>query len=435
MNNPSLLNGPPSRPHHRPRKSTARLLWVFFSLFVVYGTTFPFSFHHEGYTFADLLSRINWNPKSNIPDMVQNVLLFIPFGLLGYFSLIYKSSLMRKLAVVFMGSLLSFSVECLQIFSLARFPSFSDLIFNTMGAALGVVCGVLLKKSVLGFKSHPTSRRFLDAPSAFPALVFFILVVVGCWEPFNFSLDVGSIWSRVKPLIQNPIHFSLPDDDVFSCIQFLLASLFMCRVLQEGRWPRPALSGVLLMYVLGIGLECSQFIIQSRYPEVQDALVGMLGTTLGGIIFLFPGFREKPWIWSGASLLGIFFSAAVRGLNPFEFQLHALNFNWVPFLPQYQQTTTVALGEFMANAMVYFPLGFLLGYFFPKSKPAPYIALMLAGTVALVIEIIQGYVVSRYSDITSVIGAVLGSMIGSLVLTRGWSAFTIYMREEEDHQV
>ena len=435
MNSDMASHGPPQRPHHRPRKSTARLLWAFFSLFVIYGTTFPFSFHHEGYSIADLFARISWNPRSNIPDMVQNVLLFIPFGLLGYFSLIYKSSMIRKVAVVLIGAMLSTSVEFLQIFSLARFPSLSDVIFNTLGAATGVICGMMLKKSVLGFKSHAVSRRFLDAPSAFPALVFFILVVVGCWEPFNFSLDVGTIWSRVKPLIQNPIHFSLPDDDVFSCIQFLLATLFLCRVFQEARLPRPALLGVFLMFAIGISLESSQLIIQSRYPEIQDALVGMLGTTLGGIIFLFPGFRERPYFWSAASLFGIYLSAMVRGLNPFQFHTHATEFNWVPFLPQYSEPTTAALGEFIANAMVYFPLGFLLGYFFPQSKRAPYIALVLAGIVSLTIEFMQGYVDTRYSDITSVIGAILGSMIGSLVLTRGWSAFTVYMREDEDHQV
>jgi glycopeptide antibiotics resistance protein len=432
---PHNLNGPPERPHLRPRKSTARLLWGLFSLFVLYGTTFPFSFRHGGISLNFIQERISWSPFTSISDMIQNILLFIPFGFLGYFSLIYKSSRLRKWAIVALGCLLSTSVEFLQIFSWSRFPALADIVFNTLGAALGLRLAVLLKKSVLGFKSHPSARRFLDAPSAFPALVFIMLVVGGCWEPFNFSLELGGIWAHIKPLIHNPWHFTLPQEDLFAGIQFILATLFVCRVFSEGGWPRPGLSGITFMLVLGLVLESSQIIIGSRYPEVQDALVGIAGTLVGGWIYYFPGFRERPWTWSMAGAIGVMASAAMRGLHPYQFKSSPTAFNWVPFLPQYEKTTAIALGNFIANGMVYFPLGFLIGYFFPRSKRAPWVALGLSAIMALLVEAAQGWVVGRYSDITDVIGAMLGCLVGSLVLTRGWSAFTVYMRQEEDKQV
>ncbi len=370
--------------------------------------------------------------------MVQNILLFIPFGFLGYFSLIYKSSWIKKIAIVFLGAGLSTSVEFLQIFSPLRYPALADIIFNTIGTIVGLALGILLKKSVLEFKSHPRSRKFIDAPSAFPAAVFLILVVGGCWEPFNFSLDVGNVWSHIKPLLHHPFTFSLPNDDVFACIQFILATLFVCRVLQEVEWrsiKSPALIGCILMMAFGIFLEGTQCIIQSRMPEVQDALVAMAGTLIGAVIFHFPGFRERPIIWGSAATMGVFASAAVRGLHPFIFTSTPSNFNWIPFLPQYEKTTAAALGEFLANGMVYFPLGFLLGYFFSQSKRIPWIALALSLSMSLLIEVVQGFVVGRYSDITNTIGAILGCALGSLVLTRGWSAYTIYMRQEDDDQV
>jgi glycopeptide antibiotics resistance protein len=430
----NLSNHGPN-PQGHPRKSTARLLWTLFSLFIIYGTTFPFAFGARQYPFSTLVHRINWHLLSSKPDMVQNILLFIPFGFLGYFSLIYKSSRLRKLAVVLLGSCLSLFVEFLQIYSVLRFPALADVLFNTAGAMLGLGLGILLKKSVLGFKSHPSARRFLDAPSAFPAVVFLILVVGGCWEPFDFSLEIGSLWARVHPLIANPWHLSLARLDLFTGIQYLLATLFVCRALQEGGWPKPVLTGALALVFLGVGLEASQIIIVSKYPEVQDVLIASTGVIVGALLFFTPGFRDRPWVWSTAGALGVLTSAIIRGLLPFQFKDSFTSFNWILFQPQYEKSTAFVIGDFLANGMVYLPLGFLLGYFFPASRRVPWVALLLAGIIGVVVEYGQGWVENGYGDITAVLAAVLGSLAGSLVLTRGWPAFILYMRQEDDAQV
>jgi glycopeptide antibiotics resistance protein len=423
----------------RPGKSTARLLWMLFASFVVYGTTFPFSFSVGG-NMDSLLLRINWRPLGGVAgnllvsDIIQNILLFIPFGFLGYFSLIHKSSWLKKSAIVAMGAMLSASVEFLQIFSPLRSPALSDIIFNTLGTALGLGCGILLKKSVLGFKSHPVARRFLDAPSAYPAFILLLLTVMGCWEPFDFSLDVGVVWAHVKPLLHGAFVFAKPDDDLVSFIRFMLSGLFTCRVLQETGFRRPALVGAAAVACLGVGLEATQVFIQSRFPEVQDVAVAVAGALAGAIVFFFPGFhlRPKAWFWAGAA--AIFLSAAAAGLYPYRFTSHRSDFNWVLFLPQYERTTFASLGDFIEGAMTYFPLGFLLGYF--RARPRASIwAAALAGIMALAIEGAQGFVVGRFSDVTEVLGAMLGGLAGSLAVTRGWPAFREYMRRDDDRQV
>lgn len=418
----------------QPKKSTARLLWALFSLFVVYGTTFPFSFRNDRH-FSYYTNRINWGMFSSIPDMVQNVLLFLPFGFLGYFSLIHKSSRLRKLAIVVMGGSLSATVEFLQMFSPERYPAKADVEFNTLGTIVGLLLGIVLKKFVLEFKSHPNARRFLDAHSAFPAFVFLILTVVGCWEPFNFSLEIGSMWGHIKPILQQPLSFSFPNIDVFEFIQFVLATLFTCRLLAEAKWPKPAFVGVVGMVGIGFALEATQVIIVSRAPEFEDAVVAGMGALAGGVLFLFPGFRVRPWLWSSASFFAILLSALVMGLHPFHFNSARTPFNWVPLLPQYEKTTANALGELIANAMLYFPLGFLFGYFFPNSKRALWFAIFVAGAMSMTVETLQGFVTDHFSDITNVLGSMLGAAVGGLVLTRGWSAFTAYMREDSDKEV
>lgn len=415
-------------------------MWACFSVFVVYGTTFPFAFDTGGRGFSTLAHRINWRPLGGtadnllVGDIIQNILLFIPFGVLGYFSLVFKRSWTRKAAIVLAGSALSLSVETLQIFSVTRFPAVSDVVFNTLGTALGIFLAMAFKKSVLGFKSHPTARKFIDAPSAFPAFIFLVLVAAGCWQPFDFALDISLIKGHLKPLLFQPLQFQRPDEDMVSFIRFLFAALFLSRFAAEARLPSPVLAGAGIMAALGLGLEMSQTIIQSRAPGVQDALVAVAGAIAGGIAYLFPGFHLRPRIWSAVGGSMILMSAAVRALYPFEFSPDHAGINLLPFLSLYERTTFAAIGDFMESAMIFFPLGFLLGYFYPRIRPSA-LAALAAGAMALSVEAVQGFVPGRYADLTDVLGAMVGGMAGGLALTRGWPAFREYMARDDDNQV
>jgi glycopeptide antibiotics resistance protein len=425
----------------RPRKSTARLLWALFSLFVLYGTTFPFRFDIGGWEgFLRETGRINWRPLGGtadnllISDIVQNILLFVPFGFLGYFSLVYKSSWARKAAIVLLGMSVSAAVEFLQIFSPVRYPALSDVVFNTTGTACGLLMAMAFKRSVLGIKNRPQFRRFLDAPSAYPACVFLILVVAGCWEPFDFSLDLGGAIEHLKPLIRHPFEFRNPDDDLMSFIRFLLASLFACRLFADAGFRAPAFCGAALLGALGVGLELSQTFIQSRGPETQDAAMAILGSAAGGIAYFFPGFHRRPRIWTLAGAAMVFLSAAARAWSPFHLSAHWSGFNWVLFRTYYEHTTFQALGNFIENAMLFFPLGYLLAYFHPRARMAAAGAL-LSGGLAIAVEMGQGFVPGRYADITDVLGAVLGGFAGALALTRGQPAFREYMEQDNDRQI
>jgi glycopeptide antibiotics resistance protein len=433
--------GGPRLPPTRPRKSTARLLWALFALFVVYGTTFPFRFGVGGWDgFLREAARINWRPLGGtaenllVSDIVQNILLFMPFGFLGYFSLVYKSSWSRKAAVVALGASLSAGVEFLQIFSPVRFPALSDVIFNTLGTACGLLVAMAFKRSVLGFKNQPQTRRFLDAPSAFPAFVFAMLVAAGCWEPFDFSLDIGMVIEHVKPLVRHPFALGKPDDDLMSFIRFLLASLFACRLFAEAGLRLPALRGAALLGALGTGLELSQVFIQSRGPEWQDAAVAALGAAAGGIAWFFPGFHLRPRVWTLAGGAMIFLSAAARAWYPYDFSSSWSGFNWVPFRPYYEHTSFRALGDFIESAMLFFPFGFLLAYFHPRARMIA-AGSLCSGALAVLVEIAQGFVRGRFADITDVLGAALGGFAGALALARGWPAFREYMARDDDSQV
>ena len=413
-------------------KSTARLLWALFSLFVVYGTTIPFSFHAG---LGPGIARINLHPLGmragdiSTPDLLQNILLFIPFGFLGYISLHDKKSSLKLLALVAMGAGLSAFVEFLQLFSATRWPALSDVLFNTLGTAVGVASGMWLKGRVLGIKSNPAWRRVLDAPSAFPALVFLGLAVAGSWEPFDFALDVGLFVAKARQILGDPFDLTWPNDELVVFIRFLLATLFACRLADETGLHRPARILVPALSLLALGLEGTQIIITSRSPAFQDAVTTVLGVAAGGVAFGFPGFREHPWKWGAVGTQAVFASAVMDGLHPFNLHDAHSGFNWLPFMAEYANTGFQALSNVVEAALIYFPLGFLLGYFFPASRLSALMALALVVVLSFAVETAQGFVVGRHADVTDVIGAAMGCLAGSLALRRGWRAYRAYVAE------
>jgi len=111
-------------------------------------------------------SRINWMPYSpfglrisSIKDVVENLLLYIPFG---YFLVKGRGDRNRLLllSVVVWAGALSIATEVAQIFQPRRFPSATDVVNNIIGALLGVGfagrCGS--KENQIDFRSGQSGR-------------------------------------------------------------------------------------------------------------------------------------------------------------------------------------------------------------------------------------------------------------------------------------
>ena len=393
----------------------------------------PFSFREGGEGFLERLGRFHLDPLGarggvlNYEDIVQNILLFIPFGFLGCIARAGGGSRMGRLGIVLLGAGLSTSVELAQLYTQTRWPALSDVLFNTLGTAAGVAAGWRLRAWALGIKERPGWRRVLDAPSAYPALVFAALAVIGTWEPFDFALlPVGTLRAEAREALSRGFDLSWPNDELVTAIRFLLAALFICRAGAEAGLRRPIRSLLPLLAVACLALEASQILITSRSPNFQDALTALLGIAAGGVAFLFPGFREHPWKWGALSALGVLASSALTGLFPFRFAAAHTGIQWIPFRSAYMESTFAALGNFAENALIYFPLGFLLCYFFPRSRRAAPAALVLALLLSLAVEYAQGFVAGSRSDLTDVVAAVVGAWVGCLALSRGWQAYREY---------
>jgi len=126
---------------------TPLLLLILYSGVLLYGTLIPFSFTwHPGREQVNSRRRAEWVPFTRpspvrARDTALNLVMFIPFGVL--LTLALNAGRGRVLASVarsgLLGFLLSLVIEATQYFIPARFPSSSDLVLNTLGAALGAL--------------------------------------------------------------------------------------------------------------------------------------------------------------------------------------------------------------------------------------------------------------------------------------------------------
>ena len=80
--------------------------------------------------------------RSNVPDSIVNVILFIPVGML----LPFFPRKLKYVQTVIIGFLMTVGFEVLQIITCFGMFTYADLIHNTAGAAIGALIHLLLLK-------------------------------------------------------------------------------------------------------------------------------------------------------------------------------------------------------------------------------------------------------------------------------------------------
>ncbi len=405
--------------------STFRILWIIFIFFIIYGTLIPFNLSPDKGSFAANVSNINWIPfidsdgsRASIPDMVQNILFFIPFGFLGVFSIKYDSKIRHIIKLTLLGSIVSGFVEVLQLFTNDRTSSITDILTNSAGAFIGAALAFLLLGTYSKFIHIEQIQKFRNDKYFYLVLITSIIVAIGALQPFDFTLDVGVVGSQIKYLIKNPVEFNSVFSDeavVFIRLFFLgyVCSLWLKRINLRDFYTK----GFFLSSLIGLFFEMSQIIVQSRMPSFQDALV-ILAATYFGSFFSRIRLKNVPGnFWAFAIILATFVSAGLQVLSPYKFEDKAGNFNWIPFLAYYERTTFLALANFIESMLIYLPMGFILRYIYSRDDQRTNI--FFIAVIGLIIssslEFMQIWVSGRYADITDILGAIAGTILGTLI--------------------
>ncbi len=154
-------------------KILARALLVLYLVLLIWLVLFKlqfnilsvFNYNHRSLNLNPFDAPLKTNGTINFAEMIDNVVIFIPFGL--FFSVNFKKArFLPKLAII-----LSFSIACelIQFILAIGATDILDVITNTLGGFLGLELYNLLNKFV--------SNKKLDRVIIFVGILFLIVLI------------------------------------------------------------------------------------------------------------------------------------------------------------------------------------------------------------------------------------------------------------------
>jgi VanZ family protein len=371
---------------------------IFFAtiLLIIYGSLYPWHFHARelGSNPAWILVH-SWPSHvgaTQIKDIAINILLYTPLGLFGFLSL--SQTRRKALAVgapIAIGFALSCGIEILQFFDAGRDTSALDVLANTAGSGLGVLCGLLFESSLRRIQTRLSPVRY-HQPGALLLLVFLGAYLL---SPFFPDYSIFSLRHKLAAL------FAINGFSVRSGLVSLVEWLAIARIVEAALdrvWaPRAYLA--LLMLIP------AKILIVGRTTGCAE----LAGAALAYLIWQY-GLRRFP---RRSQILPVLFTALIiiRGLAPYEFTSVAMPFSWVPFAGLFETERVAALTIFLGKLFTYGTFVWLLRDGGWKMR---YAAIGAAATLGA-IEAAQMFLPGRVPEITDPLIALLLAWIFWLV--------------------
>ena len=436
------------KPSVRHSKSPFNLRAIFAAaaLFILYAGTIPFNFIGDTASAVAKLSHLPLNPlispdtgrRVSIPDVAQNILLFMPFGALGFLaSRQRRSNLVAIVLVTAVAAALSAAVETLQLFEVDRTTSVSDLCANILGALFGAAVALAAVKVSRRSLLRLQGLGLTDMPAFYPMLVAAIVLCIAAWEPFDFTLDVGTLVGRLRALHANPWQFVVVSDEGVEIVRYaifgLAASIWLGQVGLRSAATVAAIGGA----AVAVGLEASQWIIGSRMPGLEDATVHAAGVVAGVLLSRRWPFGRSPVFWCAVLWVATAAGAALQMLSPFAFVSQHRPFTWMPFYNYYEyfeRASFETISHTFELMLIYFPVGFAIAQTVRRRTSRWIVALVATLLVAGPLEYLQGWVAGRYGDITDVGVAILGALGGVWTGDLGWRRFDGWAIDNRRHK-
>lgn len=391
---------------------------------MLYGGTIPFHFASDHGAVLEKLHSLPLSPwvsadtgrRLSIPDAVQNVLFFVPFGVLGMLAAGLKSMrAFRVLLVTAAGAALSLFVEVLQLFESDRVASTADLMTNTAGAFAGAVMALAGRSAVLAGFERLRSAGLAGVREFRPLAIWSVVLLVTAWQPFDVTLELGTVATKVRSLQSNLWQFSGIRDEGLLLLVTSLFAMSLASYFRAIGIARPGTRAALAGALLACALEASQILITSRMPSGWDMAVLSSGILVGVSLWTLSTRYRSRGVELTLLTIATAVAAALAMLSPFQFTVTSHNMGWYPLLAYYSRTTFEAVSHVIELLLLYFPLGYAFGALVPPERRWQAAALGIALAIAAPVEALQGWVIGRYPDVSDLAISLLGAWIGLIV--------------------
>jgi VanZ family protein len=373
-----------------------------YAALLVYGSLYPFA-HWHAPELPAMAFLLNWPAHLDKADVLQNVLVYAPFGLLAALWLAGTTRATQAAALAtMMGTGLSLAMECLQQFNPARVASPVDIAMNALGSGLGaLLAGTMLRHTLSGALTLAwRDRWFRHGALANTGLVIVCLWLLSQTSPLVPTLDVSHLRRALSGLwhaLHDPQRIVMAQLLTYACLFTGMGAM----VLLLARPGRPALAMFALMLP---GLLATKALIVGRVLSLE-ACVGAGIALLASLLLRQLPLRMLPWLGMLTVVLG--FSIAELAPGP---PWMVATFNWTLFAGQMRNVA--GLSNILELLWVFMALAWFVRIALPGAGTR---ATALIGAVLITVAVFalewQQQWHGRYGDITQVTLCVAGWII------------------------
>jgi VanZ family protein len=402
--------------------------------FIVYGSLIPFHFSVDPHFVRSNLAKVEFLPfqagvkNVSLPDIVSNVLLFIPFGLLlaesGFRSL-GRSWSQRMWVIGSVALAFATCIEAGQLFVAGRRSSGIDVEFDVLGALVGGAGAYLLQRY------EKQVDACLRAACAEPALVPILLVALWlCFDafyPFAVTLDVSTAWHNLKHAkwvpFRDPQGFWL-DRVVDEAVMFsILSGLVRSALGRHVAVLTATVAAVAGLVAFSIALEAGKLLVVGRLPNMGNVLLAsagaVCGVTAAPLLMAWEPIKKRPeWAWAALALLLLVYSE----LTPFAFAASSSalatqvgRIEWMPLLSYSRADAQSALFDLWRKLVLSGFWGFSFSWLM---RSTPWGAACAGLLVGAALEAAQLLTINRTPSVGDVLILGLGAWIGGIVYQR-----------------
>lgn len=192
-----------------------------------------------------------------MPDLTQNLLLYIPFGIFGVWTLRgpRPSTASPLVPLMLLALAYSAAMELLQMLLADRIASPLDIVANLAGTVTGFVLAGPTEQALAraAVWIEPTGLFGTVARYALAAVLAAILLTA--WYPFDITLDVSTLSQRTRAVRLDPWLWPAPSDLWRQGARyFLLAATTVFCVPKLARWAAPVAIAITVLIALIVDL-------------------------------------------------------------------------------------------------------------------------------------------------------------------------------------